>query len=357
MVLTSCQPSLKTLKFMKSKLILVLIAGAFLSFAPSSRAQAGSTKVYRGSIGDSHIQMRLDFNGSEVKGSYAYDHVGQDLNVTGHLNNGALELIEMSGKQKTGKFVCKKPLADQTDSECTWSKIDGTRESMVTLEEQHFAFTDGPQVTPRMINNRRTGVTVSYPQITGSGPLSAGAQAFNRRILVLAQKKIGEFAPIDGKGVFDTNYNILLGTNELISVEMMEYYDGGGAHPNNSFWSLTYDLKGNKELKFEDLFKPNSDYNAAIARYVVADIDKRARAVEEDDARSSGRKPEPREGPLVGMDQLNELSAWGITPKGLVVYFDFPHVIAFFDKTTVPYSVVQPFLKTDGPVARALAQR
>src|ERR1043166_536029 len=357
MVLTSCQPSFKTLKFMKSKLILVLIAGAFLSFAPSSRAQAGSTKVYRGSIGDSHIQMRLDFNGSEGKGTYSFDHVGRDLNGPRHLNNGALELIEMSGKQKTGKFVCKKPLADQMDSECTWSKIDGTRESMVTLEEQHFAFTDGLQITPRMINNRRTGVTVSYPQITGSGPLPAGAQAFNRRILVLAQKKIGEFAPIDGKGVFDTNYNILLGTNELISVEMMEYYDGGGAHPNNSFWSLTYDLKGNKELKFEDLFKPNSDYNAAIARYVVADIDKRARAVEEDDARSSGRKPEPREGPLVGMDQLNELSAWGITPKGLVVYFDFPHVIAFFDKTTVPYSVVQPFLKTDGPVARALAQR
>jgi hypothetical protein len=44
----------------------------------------------------------------------------------------------------------------------------------------------------------------------------------------------------------------MLGTNEVISVEMTEYYDGGGAHPDNSFWSLTYDLKGNKELKFAD---------------------------------------------------------------------------------------------------------
>ena len=317
---------------------------------------SAQTKVYRGSIGNSHIQMRLNFNGSEVTGAYAYDNVGQDLNLNGRLNHGALELTEMSGKQKTGKFVCKKPLGDRTDSECTWSKIDGTRESMATLEEQHFAFADGIQVTPKMINNRRTGVTVSYPQITSRGPLSAAAQAFNRRILSLAQKRIGEFAPIDDKGVFDTNYNILFGTNDLISIEMTEYYDGGGAHPNNSFWSLTYDLKGNKELKFEDLFQPNSDYNSALAKYVVADIDKRARAVEEDDARSGGRKPEPREGPLVAMDQLDELSGWGITPAGLIVYFEFAHVMAFFDKTVVPYSVVQPFLKPDGPVTKALAQ-
>jgi Protein of unknown function (DUF3298) len=336
----------------KSKLILVLIAGAFLSFAPSSLAQAGSTKVYRGSIGNSHIQMRLTFAGNEVSGTYAYDSVGQNLNLTGRLNNGALELTEMSGKQKTGKFVCKKPLEDPIDSECTWSKADGTRESMVTLEEQNLAFADGMQVTPKMIANRRTAINVSYPQITSSGPLSAGAQAFNRRIVALAQKKIGEFEPVDGKGVFDTNYNILLGTNDVISVEMTEYYDGGGAHPNNSFWSLTYDLKGNKELKFEDLFEPNSDYNSAIAKYVVADIDKRAAAFEEDDARRENRKPVKRDEPIVSEDQLNELSGWAMTPKGLAVYFDFPHVIAVFDKTLVPYSVVKQYLNPNGPAAR-----
>jgi uncharacterized protein DUF3298 len=337
---------------MKSKLILVLIAGAFFSFAPNSMAQAGSTKIYRGSIGNSHIQMRLNFNGNDVSGTYAYDNVGQDLNLSGHLNNGALELTEMSGKQKTGKFVCKKPLGDPIDSECTWSKIDGTRESMVTLEEQHFAFADGVQITPKTIANRRTGVSVSYPQLTGGGQLSAGAQAFNRRIVALAQKKIGEFAPVDGKGVFDTNYNILFGTNDLISVEMSEYYDGGGAHPNNSFWTLTYDVKGNKELKFEDLFKPNSDYNAAIAKYVVADIDKRAAAFEADDARRENRQPVKRDDSIISEDQLNELSGWALSPRRLVVYFDFPHVIAVFDKTLVPYGIVKPYLNPNGPAAR-----
>jgi len=46
------------------------------------------------------------------------------------------------------------------------------------------------------------------------------------------------------------------------------------------------------------------------------------------------------------------LSGWGLTPKGLIVYFDFPHVIAFFDKNLVPYSVVKQYLKPNGPTAR-----
>src|SRR2546423_12180772 len=137
---------------MKRSVTRATLIGLFVAVCASSRS--AQTKVYRGSIGNSHIQMRLNFNGSEVTGTYAYDSIGQDLNLTGRLNNGALELTEISGKQKTGKFVCKKPLEDPIDSECTWSKIDGTRESMVTLEEQHFAFADGMQVTPKMIVNR-----------------------------------------------------------------------------------------------------------------------------------------------------------------------------------------------------------
>ncbi len=341
-------PKSKAMKFSLTRSVLTVTFAMLCANHVSAQ-----TKVYRGSIGNSHIQMRLIVNGGEVSGAYAYDSVGEDLKLTGRVDsNGTLQLTEMTGKQKTGKFVCKKPLTDPIESECTWSKIDGTRESMVTLEEQNFGFTDGLQVTPKMIANRRTGVTVSYPQITSRAPLSAGAQSFNRRIFSLAQKKIAEFEPVDGKGVLDTNYNVLLGTNDIISVEMTEYYDGGGAHPNSSFWSLTYDLSKHKELKFEDLFKPNSEYNAAIAKYVVVDIDKRADAFEADNARQENRKPTPRDSSIVSEDQLNELSGWGITPKGLIVYFDFPHVIAVFDKTLVPYSIVKEYLNPAGPAAR-----
>ena len=341
---------------MKSKLILILIAGAFVAFAPSSLAQAGSTKTYRGSIGDSHIQMTLSFEGNNVSGTYAYDSVGQEIKLTGtRANKGKLELKEFAGKgkQNTGKFVCER-FDDPIDSECTWSRPDGTRGSMVTLEEQFLAFTNGLQIKPKIISNRRTGVAVSYPQITSSVPLGAGAQSFNRRILAMVQKEIAEFQPTDGKGAFDANYNVLLGTNDLISVELTVYSDGGGAHPDNYFLALTYDLNAGKELKFEDLFQHGSDYNSAIAKFTVADIDRRAAAMEEDDARRENRAPNKRDEPIVSVDQLTELSGFGLTPKGLVVNFDFPHVIAVFDKTLVPYSVVKQYLKPNGPASRIL---
>jgi hypothetical protein len=129
----------------------------------ASGAQA-QTKVYRGAIGNSHFQMQLDFNGSEISGTYAYDNVGEPLKLTGRLDSqGHLELKEFAskGKQQTGKFVCKQRLDDPIDPECSWSRADGTRESMVTLEEQHMDLPGGVQIVPTLINNRRTGVGCS----------------------------------------------------------------------------------------------------------------------------------------------------------------------------------------------------
>lgn len=323
---------------------------ALLSVAQSASAQ---TKIYRGSIGNSHIQMRLTFAGSSVSGTYAYDTVGEDLRLSGQLDaQGRLELTELApkGKQKTGKFVCKR-FNDPLDAECSWSKPDGSRESLAVLEEQHLPPTSGWQITPKTISNRRTGVGVSYPQITANETVSAAAQAFNRQVLSLVQKAIKEFEPIDGRGTFDGNYNVLAAYDDLISVELTIYYDGGGAHPNNYYLSLTYDLKAGKELQVEDLFQPDSDYKTAIANYLVTDIDQRAAAFEQRYG-TQPQTPTKREEPIISKDQLTEMSGWGLTPKGLVVYFDFPHVIAAFDKNLVPYNVVKQYLKPNGPAAR-----
>jgi hypothetical protein len=337
------------MKYQRAGFFLISIIAASACLASPAAAQP---KDYRGEIGNNHIQMRLNFNGSSISGTYAYDTVGQELKLTGQANaQGGLELKEFDAKGKqTGKFVCKN-FNDPIDAECAWSRVDGTRESLVTLEPQNFAFTDGLEIKPKTISNRRTGVGASYPQLTGKEPLNAAAQAFNRRVLELIQKAIKEFQPIDGRGSFDANYNVLLGTNDLVSVELNVYFDGGGAHPNNYFLSLTYDLAANKELKFEDLFQSGTDYNTAIARYLVEDIDKRAYALEQKEA-TDPKQVQKRDEPIISESQLSELSGWGLTPKGLIVYFDFPHVIAYFDKNFVPFSVVKQFLKPNGPAAK-----
>ena len=222
---------------------------------------------------------------------------------------------------------------------------------MVLLESQNIAFTNGLEIKPKTISNRKTGVGASYPQLAGKEPLSAAAQAFNRKVLALTQKAINEFAPIDGHGTFDANYNVLFGANDLVSVELTVYYDGGGAHPNNYFLSLTYDLAANKEIKFEDLFQPGTDYNTAIAKYMVEDINQRAYAVELKNA-TDPKQVQKRDEPILSIEQLSEVDGWGLTPKGLIVYFDLPHVLAYFDKNFVPYSVVKQYLKPNGPAAR-----
>lgn len=334
----------------KNLIALSITAIAAIALLAIAQEVSGQTRLYRGSIGNSHIQMRLNFAGSTVSGTYSYDSVGEDLRLSGQLNNqGQLELTEMApkGKQKTGKFVCKK-FNDPVDSECSWSKPDGTRESMAILEEQYFSPSTTVQVSPKMIVNRRTGVGVSYPQITATGALSPGAQSFNRRVLDLVKKAVAEFEPVDGRGSFDGNYNVLFAKDDLVSVELSVYYDGGGAHPNNYFLSVTYDLKANKELQLEDVFQPNSDYKTAIAKFLTTDIDRRAAEFEKQD----GTPPTKREEPVIAEDQLTEPTGWGLTPKGLVIYFDFPHVIAAFDKNIVPFSVVKPYLKSGGPAAQ-----
>ncbi|HEX7722600.1 MAG TPA: DUF4163 domain-containing protein [Pyrinomonadaceae bacterium] len=341
-----------------SRARLVLAIGFVLCVAAAVVGQQSlqtTVRVYRGSVGGSNFQMRLNVQGSNVSGAYSYDTVGEDIKLTGQLDaQGKLDLKEFDAKGKqTGKFGCKQLYALEPD--CLWSKPDGTREAYATIVEQNIGFANGLQIVPKTIANRRSGVKVSYPQLAAAGgALSAGAISFNRRVLALTQKAIKDFEPGSeaGKNALERNYNVLLANDDLISVELTEYQYSGGAHPNDGFDSLTYDLSANKELGFDDLFKPGSDYKAAIARYVVADIEKRAVAIEESDAKSEGRKPIKREDSIVTEDQLSEISSWGLTPKGLVVYFDFAHAIAVFDRTVIPYNVVSEYLKPNSPAVR-----
>ncbi|MDX6386039.1 MAG: hypothetical protein QOK48_3612 [Blastocatellia bacterium] len=320
--------------------------------AITAMGQAPGTKIFRGSVGGSNFQMRLNVQGTDVSGAYSYDTVGEDIKLTGQLDaRGKLDLKEFDVKGKqTGKFACKQLYA--VEQECMWSRPDGTREAYATLVEQNLGSAH-LQIVPKTIANRRAGVKVSYPQLTADA-LSQGAAGFNRKVLAMTQKAIKDFepGPEAGKNSLERNYNVLAATDDLISVELTEYQYSGGAHPNDSFDSLTFDLSANKELALDDLFKPGSDYKAAIAKFVVADIEKRAIAIEESDAKSEGRKPVKRDDPIVTEDQLSEISSWGLTPKGLVVYFDFAHVIAVFDRTVVPYNVVSEYLKPNSPAAR-----
>jgi len=314
-------------------------------------------KVYRGSIGGSHVEMHLTFDGNKVHGSYFYDRIGESVKLAGTVNaQGALELTEFGANNKpSAKIICKQKLGDELvdDPDCNWSRTDGTHQAFVTLTEQHSAFSGGLRLVPKTIIERARGVVISYPQLAGDKPLSASATKFNQTVSTWINKTLKQMDPEPGPHtVYELNYDVLLGTNDLISFELTQYADLGGAHPNNGFYAMTYDLNQNRELKIDDALKPDSGYQTAIAKFVVADIQRRDDIIERQTAKTEGRQPQKQDEPIVSMDQLTEISSWAVTPKGLMIYFEFPNVIAVFDRTFIPYSVLKDYLQPNGPAAR-----
>ncbi|HYX28317.1 MAG TPA: DUF3298 domain-containing protein [Pyrinomonadaceae bacterium] len=341
---------------MKHRIPFLVILCALVCFANASTAVCQQTRVYRGSIGGSHVQMQLNFDANKVSGSYFYDRIGEKLKLAGTINaQGALELTELGANNKpSAKIICKHKLGDDlVDSDCTWSRTDGTHQAFVTLTEQHSGFTGGLHLVPKTIIERARGISISYPQLASDKPLSSSATAFNQTVTTWINKTLKHVDPEPGPHtVYELNYNVLLGTNDLISFELSEYVDFGGAHPNNGYYAMTYDLVRNRELKIEDVLKADSDYKTAIAKFVVADIQRRDDIIEQQEAKSEGRQPRKQDEPIVSMDQLTEIWAFGITPKGLMVYFNFPNVIAVFDRTFISYSTLKDYLKADSPTAR-----
>ena len=208
-------------------------------------AQATSVKTYRGSLGDKHIEMRLTVNGSKLTGTYFYDRFKQEIPFDGAYDaKGQLELVEGSGKRKTGKFICKRePETPGVDLDCEWSRPDGTGKALVFLNEQGLLFKSDISIKPKVINDRQRKVDVSYPQLTASAITPAMAE-LNRLIESRVNKAIKEFEPESySNAYFDTTYNVLFADDEKVSLELNEDSYAGGAHPSESLWTVNYDLK------------------------------------------------------------------------------------------------------------------
>jgi hypothetical protein len=329
-----------------------LLALLTFSLFSVARGQAPSTRIYRGAIGDKHIDMRLNISGSKVDGTYFYDQFKQDIKLEGAYDSkGELSFTEGTGKKKTGKFVCKaEPEAPDTDLECEWSRLDGTGKRLVYLVEQWIQFKSGTEITPKITVDPKTKAFASYPQLKAPA-MTAAMNGLNRLVESKLQTAIKGFQPENvANSSFDTNYNVLLANDEVVSVEMVEYSDVGAAHPNSRFWTINHNLKTNKQLSLSDVFSEGDEYKTVIAEFAAKDINRRAEEMDRQEARRNNRQPEKRDEPVMSVDQLPEMDTWGISPRGLVVYFDFPHVMAVFDKTIVPWALLARFLRADGVV-------
>ena len=313
------------------------------------------SKVFRGNISGHAIELKLRREGESLSGTYAYDGKDQSLTLKGRIDpQGKLMLQEFDAKGKqTGQFNCQYSEQSLEGPNATiegkWSPSDGKEESSVYLTEQLVEFTNNLQIVPKAIKERRLAINAVYPQLTGSD--DKAVTDFNQRVSSLIEKAVSEYRS-DAAGAehryYETDYNVLLATGDLISVEINEDAFADGAHPNTYHYALTYDLRAGRELSMDALFKQGSDYKTAIHRYSANNINERLKAWDEKD----GKKRDPNE-PDYPEDypELESWSNWAMSRQGVFVYYDFPHVMAALDRVFIPYSALKDFIDPNGPAA------
>jgi hypothetical protein len=326
---------------------LICLIGVVCGCLVSINAQ--TTRSYRGSLGGNHIEMRLSFTGDKISGSYFYDQFRKDLTLSGVVSgDGKWELTEFApGGKKTGKFVCKPAKSRfEIDLECEWTKPTGKAQSTAWLSEQHLSLPVGLKLTPKVINRVRSNTTVSYPQLTGTGVSPKAIAGFNLGITKLTNEAMKEFypEPPPARTAYDANYTVMFASADVVSIEMNEYTNSGGAHPNTRVWGFNYSLAKNRELKLEDLFKRGSEFETALKQYCVAEINRHADFLDAEETRLNGKPAVKRDEPIMSDEMLSGISDFAITPDGIAIYFEFPHVMAVFNKVFVPYSEIKNYL-------------
>ncbi|HEX8070334.1 MAG TPA: hypothetical protein VF546_10310 [Pyrinomonadaceae bacterium] len=331
---------------------LTLLAFLLIAALPCCAQTGAQALILRGRLGSQPVVMRLERGGDKLTGTYQYERVGQDLKLTGRVDargQVALQEFDAAGRQ-TGQFTGQLDLTPVVPSlpefDGQWKRPDGTHEQTVSLWAQHRAFANaGARFVTKTLTQRRPDITVAYPQLTGL--TTPGALAFNRAVAAFAAKQAAEFrqgvSPGD-RASLDLDYNVTFASDDLVSVELTGLNDYGGAHPNTVYESLVYDLRAGRAVEFAALFKRGADYDALLERLALADMNAQGKHL-------AG----PDDEPFTGEGYAGDRHAWGLAPRGLVLYYSLPQVAAVFDKVVIPWRDLQPVLNPQGPAAR-LAQ-
>ncbi|HST51831.1 MAG TPA: DUF3298 domain-containing protein [Pyrinomonadaceae bacterium] len=338
-----------------------------------SSAQGSVGTRFKGSIAQARFEMVLRREDGELRGSYYYEKSGSAnrLSLRGKIGaDGSFTMQEFdsSGRQ-TGEFKGTwKDDANESGAslEGEWKKPGGAEGQSFFASEQTVFFNNGTEINDRQtaehVKARRLDLTAEYPELTGG----ANAAAFNQLVRSNVGSALADFKkqmmyisaedlrmlPEGINNYIDVGYNVEYADDDLISVSFVESTFAGGAHPNYNFFTITYDLKGGRELKLSDLFKPGAKYIEAVAAYATRDLQSRK---------------DPDGGENMGLAQdvfadgakplAENYARWNITKKGLMFTFD-PYQVGPYaygsQSVIIPYARLKEIARPGGALARML---
>jgi hypothetical protein len=344
-----------------------------LSAVQAGAQESGGTH-FKGSIAGSRFEMFLWREGGDLRGSYYYVKSGSAnrLSLRGKIGaDGSFTMQEFdSAGRQTGEFKGKwkdEPNESGASLEGEWKKPGGGDGQSFWASEQMVSFSDGTQVNSRRVNEsikaKRLDLTAEYPELTGS---SANVAAFNqlvksdvtssladfkKQMLAVSAEDLKTLPASMGRSI-DISYNVEYADNDLISVNFLEDTFEGGAHPNQNYFTVTYDLKQGKQLKLSDLFKPGARYLEAVSDYATRDLQNR-------------KDPDSNENMGLAQDIFADgakpteenYARWNITKKGLMFTFD-PYQVAAYaygpQTVIIPYARLREIARPGGALMRMM---
>lgn len=193
--------------------------------------------------------------------------------------------------------------------------------------EQEVAFGKGLRIVLRTIElkseSRRYRIDVGYPQIEGRN--SQGILKLNRRIKDLVTKQYQWLLIPPTKedlrhyekwpGVFnsvDLDYDVVLATDELLSIYFDVYsYGIGAAHSVQQSLTVNFDLQSEEIITLNGLFRPRAGHLQFISDYCVRELSKDHQHAMSDPTFKGELAP-----------KVKNYESWNLTKEGLRFNFD-----------------------------------
>ncbi|MRJ06733.1 MAG: hypothetical protein C6I01_04355 [Epsilonproteobacteria bacterium] len=186
----------------------------------------------------------------------------------------------------------------------------------------------------------REDISICFPQVTKVKGWSLKKEKLANKILrgfifKVAEKEMDiDWTDVDKnlpKFDFSDEYRLSLINNRFLSVAYYVYTYTGGAHGNDSYWSLVVDMKSEKAISFSDFFKTSELYRL---KKLILLHDWRQKISWKKDFFNPKYKP-----------------GFYLSEKGVLFLFDkydvAPGATGSFS-ILVPYSRLKPFLSTYG---------
>jgi hypothetical protein len=349
--------------------VFVVALGYPAATAQTQRAATGGLpKKFRnafvGRIADKYaIHMDLTRSGETLSGSYYYDNIGDDIDLSGTIEpGGQFKLTETDREGKTTATFSGKIVVSTVDGQPalaisgTWKKAGAAAPLSLSLTEVRYDIGLGAKLESKKINQDikkpKYSIDVEYPQVVGI--VSPGQAAFNKFINSLITKRVTAFKkevaddadiPPDSMGSsFDVNYNIEMASGNLITISfLMGTYSAGAAHPNYFYETVNFDTEKGTEIKLSNLFKPNSKYLSAISRYCITQLRKK---LGEDAADTIN---------VGAAASADNFGSWCITDIGLMIFFS-PYQVASYaeggQQVLIPFSKIADIIDPLGPISK-----